>query len=134
MESAGLFQQRGASRDGNCRLAAGEDGGKANFGFNFHCDGEDSKGQLTYHDKSADLKIKGTVTGCEFGLNKVTVLGDYVGQGKSVYKAGSFEVVAIDKDEPAAGEDVLHIWLDEDDEDDCHNVGKLLGGNIQDHG
>jgi hypothetical protein len=107
--------------------------GTANFGFNFQCDGlTEGKGHITYHDASADLRVKGTVTHCTYGINKATAHGTYEGQGKSDYQEGTFEVLAIDNSEPGT-DDVLHIWLDDVDEPDYHNVGPLLGGNIQNH-
>jgi hypothetical protein len=114
-------------------LVTGEfvDGDTANFGFNFKCDGTDAKGQLTYHD--GDLKIKGTITSCEYGLGTVTVNGDFVPQGKSPGVEGVFEVTGSDGGEPGIGEDTFKIQLWGFGFFYYENEGDLLGGNIQEH-
>lgn len=77
--------------------------------------------------------MSGTMQGRIRCAYKVTVLGDYEGQGKTDYEEGTFKVIAIDNGEPGIGVDVMHIWLDGSVGPDYHNVGKLLGGSIQDH-
>lgn len=104
----------------------GEEEGTANFGFNVKCDGEDTKGNLTYHD--GDLKIKGTVDKC----TALGIMGTYVAQGKSVGGEGTFLITGLDLGEPGVY-DYFTIKLVGPDHFFYMNAGELLGGNIQWH-
>lgn len=115
-------------------IADAEGEGKANFGFNLNCAGHgDNKGHVTYHDKSAGLKVKGTVTEC---LPSGAV-GTWEAQGKSTYTSGTFVVTAVDDGEPGTT-DTFEITLFEGlpfaSPVVYSNGGPLLGGNVQDHG
>jgi hypothetical protein len=113
-------------------FVAGDTEGTANFGFNFQCDGHDTKGHLTYHD--GDVKIKGTIDNCSFLHKTVQAYGDWVPQGKSTLVGGSFMITGSDEGEPGIGGDTFKIELQEDGTDwDYTNDGVLLGGNIQEH-
>jgi hypothetical protein len=101
----------------------------ANFGFNFQCDGDDTKGHLTYHD--GELKIKGTIDHCSF-IGGLTASGDWVPQGKSDLVGGRFEITGSDNGEPGAG-DTFKIKLWNDGTWIYTNEGVLLGGNLQEH-
>jgi hypothetical protein len=112
-------------------FVAGDNDDTANFGFNFQCDGEDTKGHLTYHD--GDLKIRGTIDDCHFGLFTVEAKGDWVPQGRSPGAGGSFMITGSDDGEPGIGGDTFKIELKEGPSVFYENGGVLLGGNIQEH-
>jgi hypothetical protein len=104
----------------------------ANFGFNFQCDGDNTKGHLTYHD--GDLKIRGTIDDCDFGLFTVEAKGDWVPQGKSDLVGGKFMITGSDNGEPG-GDDTfkIELWDDGAPTSFYTNDGTLDGGNIQEH-
>lgn len=104
--------------------------GTANFGFNINCDGpDDSKGQVTYHDKSTALKAKGTVTVCLDGA----AFGTWTPQGKSSWVGGTFWVTAVDNGEPGTADTFTIDLYQGGLSPEYSNSGTLLGGNIQSH-
>jgi len=115
-----------------------DDDGTANFGFNVKCAGDDTKGQLTYHDGL--LKIKGTVTDCQYKIVDyqwtLVVMGDWVPQGKAYHEGfedgGTFKIMGSDEGEPGI-EDEFFIKLKVGGSTVYENGGVLLGGNIQVH-
>ena len=118
-------------------IAGTHDDGTANFGFNVKCAGDDTKGHLTYHD--GDLKIKGTVTGCDYKKIDhewtLVVMGDWVPQGKSYhgFEGGTFKIMGSDEGEPGVDDEFFIRLYEEGDGMVYENGGDLEGGNIQVH-
>lgn len=124
----------------------GKEGGKATFGFNaeVECDkGEvtSATGQVTYHDRSVGLKLKGTITGGGFfgecgddPENSVWAHGVWRQQGRSdEFTGGLFAIQVTDNGEPGT-EDWLKIEVFDFEEFELYvNSGVLHGGNIQYH-